>query len=131
MCPWCIGIEKIICLMKHLDVRFTGMEHYLLAKARFIAVLKQYYPEWCREPGAGKTDSMEEHNFEERESEDGPSDEGGENATAECDSPQMSLEDLEPTLDACRECYGISAEHGSRLMYLVNGIILQKPVCCM
>ena len=41
-------------------------------------------------------------------------------------------QDFEPTLDACRECYGVSVDYGDRAMYLVNGVLLQtlvSPVC--
>ena len=30
--------------MKHLDVRFTGLEYYLLAKALFLTVIDKHFP---------------------------------------------------------------------------------------
>ncbi len=107
------GIRKTIKLMKHLEIRFSGIEHYLLAKAQFTTLLKEKE----RRPESSKSEeSSEECNANEEEAEE------------EKQPLEITLEDLEPTLEACRECYAISIDHGSRAMYLVNGVLLRTPV---
>ena len=99
--------------MKHLEIRFTGIEHYLLAKARFTTLLNE------RGLDSRKTEESDVEKSEESE-------EGGANTKNQL--AEITLEDLEATLEACKESYTISVDHGSKILYLVNGVFLWTPV---
>lgn len=93
--------------MKQREMNFTGKQHFLIAKTSLKSLLKVHKKGDIEEKG-----EMVE-GIEEKE-------------TADEDENQrkIKLEDLEPTLEFCKECYLICVDRGSRAFYFVNGTLL-------
>ena len=54
---------------------------------------------------------------------------GGEGDRVEGKKEELKLEDLDPTLERCREAMAISEDYGSRAYYFVNGALLSLVRC--
>lgn len=106
--------------MKHLGIRFTGLEYYFLARTLFLTLMNERYPKSSSPSPSSCGDSKEK---QDEDAEAGEKSEAGEEEDA-----GVSFKDLQPTLDACRECYGVSAVYGNKALYLINGVLLQTPV---
>ena len=110
------GIKKTIKLMKHLEVKFTGIEYYFLAKAHFTALLNQHGRVRSQLQGINPARDRSELSVDRNEEE------------TRSEATDLTLENLSETLEACKESYAISVDCGSRALYLVNGVLLSTPV---
>ena len=138
------GIQKVMALMKQLEMDWTGREHYLLAKVSLKKVLREKgrtFDErkgirgvWVKSGGApgeeqGNRDDTVEEQTQVRaedaaEQEEGGAGEGGNDEAVEREQQEMTLGDLETVLDLSKKAYSLSENYGKKAFYSLNGLLL-------
>lgn len=132
-CIAAAGAEKTLQLFPDLDVPYTGLQHYLLAKMYWRKLLAERGTGRKGE-GGGVREGVEEGapvGVGEEGSQAGGKEEVKEEGggDGEGEEEELKLEDLEPTLERCREALAISEDYGSRAYYFVNGALLSLVRC--
>lgn len=134
------GIEKVLKLMEKAELKFTGMEHYRLAKVSLKRMLRKYEsggsderkgeeevagmkPEDMEPSSGNEQGKIVEKQTEAKQEDVGVNSEGSTDEGVDKEG-QLKLEDLDPILELCKKAYSLSDSYGKKGYYCVNGLLL-------